>query len=667
MWLAVVLLLAAGARDGFDAWIDATVLPETLADTSVELRDRDGALLRAYPVADGIWRLRPGGVDPAFVTMLLNYEDRRYHDHSGVDLRAMARAVAQALWYGHAVSGGSTLTMQVARLLEDGTTGQIAGKLRQMRVAWALDRRLGKDRVLDLYLTHAPYGGNLEGVRAAAQAWFGKPPARLDPQEAALLVALPQSPVARRPDRHPENARAARDKILTRALDAGLLDEGDYRAALSHPVPATMLRFPQHAAHLADALHEAAPDRARFDLTIDREIQSRLEDLARSAAIAAGEKISVAILAADHQSGEILASVGSPGYSDMDDRQGYVDMVTALRSPGSTLKPLIYALAFDRGLGHPETVIRDAPATFRGYAPQNFDGTFQGDVRMREALQLSLNVPVVKLTEALGPAHVMAALDRAGADPVLPGGAPGLALALGGVGLTLRDLVQLYAGLAGGGLAPPLHAEAAAAPAPDRLVSEVAAWQVSDILADLAPPPGAPPRRIAYKTGTSYGYRDAWAIGFDGRHVIGVWIGRADGTPVPGLSGAASAAPVLFTAFGRLGARATPLRPPPPATLILANADLPRPLQRFGPDRIVAAAPAPRLAFPPDGATFPDVPLVVKLDGGTAPFTLLANGAPVVTELHRRVVELARPGPGYSTLTVIDADGRSDRVRIRVR
>ena len=666
LWLGLALALGAGARDAFDAWIDATVLPPTVAETSVEMRDRNGALLRAYPVADGIWRLRPGAVDPGFIAMLLNYEDRRFRYHNGVDLRAMARAVAQAAWYGHAVSGGSTLTMQVARLLEDGTTGQIAGKLRQMRVAWALERRLGKDRVLDLYLTHAPYGGNLEGVRAAAQAWFGKPPARLDPQEAALLIALPQSPVARRPDRHPATARAARDTVLDRAEAAGLLSHPDATDARARAVPRRMRHFPLHAAHLADALHESDPARDRFDLTIDRDIQSRLETLARASAIAAGDRISVAILAADHQTGEILASVGSPGYADMDARQGYVDMVTALRSPGSTLKPLIYALAFDRGLGHPDTVIRDAPATFRGYAPQNFDGTFRGDVRMREALQMSLNVPVVKLTDALGPAHVMVALKRAGADPILPGGAPGLALALGGVGLTLHDLVQLYAGLAQGGQAPVLHALAAKGQT-ERLVSDVAAWQVGNILAGLAPPPGAPDRRIAYKTGTSYGYRDAWSIGFDGRYVIGIWVGRADGTPVPGISGAGNAAPILFTAFGRLGRTPVPLSPPPPSTLVLANADLPLPLRRFGPDRVHQQGPAPRLAFPPDGAIFPDGPVTVKLDGGTAPFTLLANGAPVATELRRRVVDLPDPGLGFSTLTVIDAEGRSDRVRILVK
>ena len=217
LWLGLVLALGAGLRDGFDDWVDATVLPDTLAEISVEMRDRDGTLLRAFPVADGLWRLQPGAVDPAFVDMLLAYEDRRFDRHSGVDLRAMARAVGQALWYGRAVSGGSTLTMQVARLLEDGTTGQVAGKLRQMRVAWALERRLGKARVLELYLTHAPYGGNLEGVRAAAQAWFGKPPTRLDPAEAAMLVALPQSPVAHRPDRHPVRARAVSQIILERS------------------------------------------------------------------------------------------------------------------------------------------------------------------------------------------------------------------------------------------------------------------------------------------------------------------------------------------------------------------------------------------------------------------------------------------------------------------
>ncbi|MGV6849327.1 MAG: transglycosylase domain-containing protein, partial [Marinibacterium sp.] len=443
-------MLAAGARDEVDAWIDRTVLPDTLAQTSAEIRDRNGRLLRAYPVADGIWRLRPGPVDPDFVAMLLAYEDRRFARHSGVDWRAMARAALQAVRNGRVVSGGSTLTMQVARLLEDGTTGRLTGKIRQMRVAWALERRLGKDRVLELYLTHAPYGANLEGVKAASLAWFGKPPARLDPGEAALLVALPQAPTSRRPDRHGPAARAARNRVLDRAAAAGLVSLADLDVEKARPLPSVLRGFPRYAAHLADQVRAEDPARRVFDLTIDGALQERLEALAADAARQGGPRLSSAIVVADHQTGEILASVGSAGYGAA--RQGYVDMTRAKRSPGSTLKPLVYGLAFDAGLAHPETVIRDAPVNFDGYAPQNFDGRYRGDVRIRQALQLSLNVPVVKLTRALGPAHVMQALRRAGARPDLPGSAsPGLALPLGGVGLTLRELTGIYAALAHGG------------------------------------------------------------------------------------------------------------------------------------------------------------------------------------------------------------------------
>lgn len=192
--LAGALYLTALARDGVDRWVDATTLPSVLAETSVEMRDRNGELLRAFPVEDGIWRLRPGAVDPDFIAMLIRYEDKRFWTHAGVDLIAMLRAAGQSLWNGRNVSGGSTLTMQVARLIEDGPTGRWSGKFRQIRVALALERRLSKQQILNLYLTHAPYGGNLEGLRAGARAWFGKDATRLTPAQSALLVALPQSP-----------------------------------------------------------------------------------------------------------------------------------------------------------------------------------------------------------------------------------------------------------------------------------------------------------------------------------------------------------------------------------------------------------------------------------------------------------------------------------------
>ncbi|MEX0365606.1 MAG: penicillin-binding protein 1C [Ruegeria sp.] len=667
--LAAYLFLAGLARDAVEDWVAHTELPPVLAETSVEVRDRNGTLLRTYPVEDGIWRLRPGPVDAGFVSMLIRYEDKRFRSHNGVDLLAIARAAGQALWNGRTVSGGSTLTMQVARLLEDGPTGRWSGKLRQIRLALALERRLSKDEILSLYLTHAPYGGNLEGVRAATLAWFGKEPRRLTPAEAALLVALPQSPEARRPDRHPPQAQTARDRVLSRIQQHGVLPEAEIQAAFSERLPSTMRTFPQLAALLADRVRTETPEAAVHDLTLDAGLQARLEPLVARAAARAGPRVSGATIVADHRSGEVLASVGSAGYADA--RQGFVDMTTALRSPGSTLKPLVYGLAFDQGMAHPETLIHDGPVMFGRYAPRNFDGIFRGDVRVREALQMSLNIPVVRLTHELGPGRVMAALRRAGAQPRLPGGAPGLAISLGGVGITLHDLVQLYAAQAQGGQGPLLrHGLTDPKEQTARVMSDVAAWQVSNILAGLAPPPGAPAGVLAYKTGTSYGHRDAWAVGYDGRHVIGVWLGRADGTPVPGAFGGDLAAPLLFEAFGRLKPDFDPLPPPPPSTLIVGATDLPQPLQRFRPRSAAfeTQADAPQLLFPPDGARLATDggAVTVKLRGGSGPFSLLADGQPMATGIRQREFQVPNPGRGYASLVVIDARGRSDRVAVEI-
>ncbi len=665
--LALVLFGVGAARDTVDDWVAATVLPATLPATGVEMRDRHGVLLRAYTVADGRWRLavRQDQVDPQFIRMLLAYEDQRFDRHGGVDPLAVIRAGGQAVWHGRVVSGASTLTMQVARLLEQSGTGQWPGKLRQLRVALALERRLDKADILGLYLTLAPYGGNIEGVRAASLSYFGKEPLRLTPAQAALLVALPQSPEARRPDRAAGAALAARDRVLDRLAGAGVLSEDAAQAAKSEPVPQQRIAFPALAPHLTDRARATYPARLRHDLTLDAALQHKIEALALDAVRDHGTRLSVAILIADHRSGEILASVGSAGL-DQDARQGFVDMTPALRSPGSTLKPLVYALAFDRGLAHPETLIDDRPVAFGRYAPQNFDGLFRGDIRVAEALRLSLNIPVIRLTEAVGPANLMAALHRAGVRTALPAGQPGLAVALGGIGVSLEGLVQLYAGLAQGGQAMPLVWEQGAAPRPrPRITGDTAAWQVGHILAGLPPPRGTAQMRLAYKTGTSYGHRDAWALGYDGAHVAGVWIGRPDGTPVPGAFGGDLAAPVLLQAFGRLKAQADPLPPPPADVLLLPNASLPLPLQRFG-ARDMAAVDAPRLAFPPDGARLAmhGQALVVKLRDGVPPFTWLADGAPLVIGTYRRETALEGLGAGHVTLSVIDAAGRADRVRV---
>ncbi|MCP5038202.1 MAG: penicillin-binding protein 1C [Rhodobacteraceae bacterium] len=672
--LTLLLFFAAYSGDRVDEWIADTGLPPLAIETSVEVLDRNGALLRAYSVDDGRWRLAVTApqVDPEFIRMLVAYEDKRFYRHTGVDVISMFRALGQAAWNRRVISGGSTLTMQVARLLEDGPTGRWQGKVRQIRVALALERHLTKQQILTLYLNRAPYGGNLEGIRAATRAYFGKEPRRLTPAEAALLVALPQSPTMRRPDRAPERARIARAAVLTRAEAAGVIDHSTAQAALRDPLPTTRTSLPALAPHLSDRAVATAPGLDRHDLTLDATLQEGLETLAARAAADYGARLSVAIVALDHENGDILASVGSAGYEG-GARLGFVDMTRAVRSPGSTLKPLVYGLAFDEGLAHPETLIDDRPVRFGTYAPENFDGAYRGTLRVRDALTLSLNIPVVSLTEALGPARLMAALKRAGVTAHLPGDAPaGLAVALGGVGVTLEDMVALYASLASHGKAVTPHFRLTDGRANDTTVlSPEAAWQIGNILSEMPAPPNAPRNRLAYKTGTSYGHRDTWAIGFDGEHVIGVWMGRADGTPVPGAFGADLAAPILFEAFARLKPDLAPLGPPPPDTLLLSHAALPLPLREFHPRDALfnLEADAPVLAFPPDGAVIDTggAPLVVKVESGTAPYTWLANGTPLLTGVTARQAELSLTGPGFFTLSVIDAEGRAARAQISLK
>ena len=412
---------------------------------------------------------------------------------------------------------------------------------------------------------------------------------------------------------------------------------------------------------LVQRLRSADPLQKVHRTTIDAPLQRSLERLAARSVAGAGDSLSLAVVVADHQSGAIIASVGSPDWTD-DRRAGFIDMTRAIRSPGSTLKPFVYGLAFDEGLAHPETLIEDRLTAFGTYVPQNFDKTFRGTIPVREALQLSLNIPVVSLTEALGPSRLIATLERAGVRAQFPGTQPGLAIALGGVGVSLQDLVQAYAALARLGAPVRLSAiPGAAEPLPQPVFGREAAWMVGDVLAGLPPPANAPRNRLAYKTGTSYGHRDAWAIGFAGKHVAGVWMGRADGAPVPGAFGGELAAPVLFDVFGRLKPALEPLPPPPPATLILPNARLPQPLRHFRPrGAVFAATDGPEVAFPPSGAEIlADGPLAVKVRGGTPPFTWLANGAPVILASRARESSLPEPEPGYLNLSVIDAKGQS--------
>jgi penicillin-binding protein 1C len=687
---AAALLLALGlglfglnaARSAvaeIEATLPAIPAPAAVPVSSVVV-DRAGLLLRPFTTADGRWRLpvTPEQVDRRFLDMLIAYEDRNFYAHQGVEWTAILRAAGQYLGAGgNIVSGGSTLTMQVARLIGTQSTRNLDGKVRQILLAQKLERSLGKSDILALYLTLAPYGGNIEGIRAASLAWFGKEPARLTTAEAALLVALPQSPEARRPDRDPAAAERARNMVLDRLVIAGTISTEEAEAAKHEPIPRARKPFPMFAPHLAEAALKAHPGAESVELTVDRRLQSALEALGAQRAARLDPKVSIAILVADQATGDILASVGSAGLFAAES-DGYVDMTDAVRSPGSTLKPLIYGLGFELGLAHPESLIEDRPTAFSGYVPVNFDGYNRGTVSIRQALTESLNIPAVIVLDAVGTARLVARMRRAYAHPLLPKDtAPSLAVGLGGVGVTLRDLVSIYAAIGRGGTPVALNDGVRATPAPEAtpapVLDPVAAWYVASILAEVPPPLNGSPGRIAFKTGTSYGYRDAWSIGFDGKTVIGVWVGRPDGSPVPGMTGITAAAPILFEAFDRLGGSTVPLRAAPPGVLFASNTELPAPLKRFRhPDeQMVKRDAAPEIAFPANGvdldlglASGITSPLVVKVRNGVPPFTFFANGAPIGRSAFARQGNWLPDGPGYVTLSVVDAEGRSDAVKV---
>jgi penicillin-binding protein 1C len=679
--LAAVLCLIAA----FAGWVVSLPrLPLRQAQqASTVVIDRNGKLLRAYAMADGRWRLPVDArkdVDPAYLDLLFAFEDQRFWQHGGVDPLALMRAAVQLLSRGHIVSGGSTITMQLARLMEPRQQRSLYAKLRQIVRAIEIEHELSKDQILDLYLTLAPYGGNLEGVRAAAIAYFGKEPKRLSLAEAALLVALPQSPETRRLDRYPQNARAARDRVLDRMVDEHRISQEDADQAKAVAVPKLRKPMPILAPHSADQATSAFKDQSVIKLTLDANLQKVLEPLAHDRALAIGPYVSVAIIVIDNATGEILARVGSADYFDYS-RAGQVDMTRAVRSPGSTLKPFIYGLAFEDGFVHPESLIEDRPIRFGSYAPENFDQTFQGTVPVRKALQLSLNVPAIALLDRVGSSRLAARLRQAGANLVLPKDeAPGLAMGLGGVGVTLQDLALLYAGLPRLGTTRPLREimNGKDEREPLRLMDQVAAWQVGNVLMGTPPPENAVHNRIAFKTGTSYGYRDAWSVGFDGRMTIAVWVGRPDGAPVPGLIGRTAAAPILFDAFARSGKLPVALPKPPKGALVASNVKLPLPLRRFRPiGELVRSGNehALHIQFPLNGSHI-DVDrssgseaavMPVKVTGGVLPMTMLVNGASVGEIDGRRQRLIDPPGPGFARLTVIDAMGAVDTVVVRIQ
>lgn len=659
LWIAVIML-------GGIALADRLFPPplERAYDLSPTLLDEDGKLLRAGTSPTGYWRLPTGlsDVDGHYVQALLAFEDRRFFRHDGVDYRSMARAFVTSVQAGRIVSGGSTLSMQTARLLEPRPDRNLGAKVMEILRAWQLERRYTKEEILDFYLTTAPFGGNIEGAGAAAWRYFGKKPADLTWAESALMVALPQSPVRRRPDRHADRAEAARNRVLDVLVTRELITAEQAERGKREPVPDKRIDMPFFAPTLAERLWSEDPSR-QAKTTLDASTQLAMETLVRDHLRAFPHNINGAMLVVEANTGAVKARIGSSGY--FEPRAGAtIDLTRALRSPGSALKPAIFALAFDAGQAHPGTWLPDDQRNFAGYVPENFNATRQGRVQAYSALQQSLNPPATALLNEYGSERTLEALNRIGVTPANQGepGTMGLSLVLGGVSLTMEDLAQLYTAFATDGRIRPLceTPEACAENKPRRFVRVQTAEQITAILSDVPTPESIPfglAPKVAFKTGTSARSRDAWAVGYDGQHVIAVWLGRPDNQPTESLIGLRSAAPLLLRAFAALP-ETRPLLSPAGGLQRMLD-ERPLALETLAGLELEDADPF-RLVFPTDGAVMPLLGgsgVALRLSGGARPYRLFVDGVPVRQSVGRQLTWIP-PGPGFFDLAVLDGDGK---------
>ena len=570
---------------------------EAIRHNSAVVTDRDGHWLAGFTVDDGIWRIpaKLEEIDPRFIEALIAVEDQRFYKHSGVDVPAIGRAMRSWKQAGKPVSGASTLTMQLVRQYEP-RERILSSKIIESFRALQLELFLSKDEILESYLTRVSYGGNLEGVTAASLAYFGKPPHYLTDAEIALLIALPQAPDSRRPDLKPKMATKGRDYILEKLVERNALDLRRASEAKDVVVSSTRHNIPEMAWITAYGL---AQEDTTTRTTIDRHIQEKAESLTASFVGPLNAHVNTAITIVDNRTMEVRAHIAS---ADRERPGGWIDMTDRARSPGSTLKPFIYALAIDDGVASAGSFVHDAPTRFGSYQPENFNRRYYGDVRIYEALRHSLNVPAVAMLDHVGGQRLEMALEDAGADITHLGGGgegAGLALALGGAGLSVNDLAVLYASLANGGTARPLIWTDEKPKKKDyQLISEQAAAEITQILRQAPTPSGRVPSwlaengpPIAYKTGTSYGFRDAWAAGYTDDWTVIVWVGRPDGAPRTGETGRLAAAPLLFDIFAQLpfDGHNQPY---------LKDDKAPGGLSRVAD----ATSQGPQILFPPDGA-----------------------------------------------------------------
>ena len=640
---------------------------------SVQVLDRDEQLLRLFTTDGGFWRIQAdiSDVDPVFIKQLLAYEDKRFWSHQGVDPLATIRAAYQYIVHGRIISGASTITMQTVRLLKP-RQRTVWNKLIEMAEAFRLEHRLEKEEILNLYLSLTPYGGNLQGIETASLFYFNKNASRLNPSEAALLISLPQSPESRRPDRHPQKATEARLAVLNRLASENLLSDEDVILANKRPVPNKRYRASFQAPHLADQLRVQYPKKNILITTLDSSLQKQLTAIADRVQIHLEKGATLAALVVDNRSNQVLAHIGSGDFF----KSSQLDLTRAVRSPGSTLKPFIYGLGFEQKLIHPETKILDRTQRFGDYHPENFDGTYRGWISVRQALHQSLNIPAVQVLDKVGPFRLISRFEDVGVS-LQYRERPGLSLALGGVGCTLENLVALYSALANNGEYQSLRYMQNETPQAKRpLLSPMATWYLDDILQTMPfSTQVTGNQNIRFKTGTSYGFRDAWGIGYTPDYTIGVWVGRPDGGYGKSGTGSSLAVPVMLEMFSALPEHKTKTKKsiPPSEVLVSRHNELPPALKWFGNIETDGSLQnnQPRITFPVNGSSMPlrkdstgRPLLVLKADGGVPPLHWMVDGKLLDTVQNATVAQYYPNGPGMTRITLIDGNGKRDQVGV---
>ncbi len=494
-------------------------------------------------------------VDPNFIKILLAYEDKRFYKHWGLDPLAMSRAILQLIKNQKVISGGSTITMQLARLLHP-RKRTVLSKIIEIFRAFQLEWIYSKEEILSAYLTLTPYGGNIEGLVAASMRYFGKLPYSLSAEEIALLVALPQSPERNRPDKHPTNSKKARNKVLSMAKEKILISEYEYKQAINKKTPSTLKRYPRYTPHLSHKiLSKDKNSTKRIKTTINKDLQKQLELWAKSKENTLAKETTIAVLVVRNSDSAIQAYLGSHNMFSKN-VAGYVDMIKAIRSPGSTLKPFIYALGFEKHIIHPHTLILDQETRFGDYMPHNFSNQYNGEVTLEYALQNSLNIPAVKILQKLGADEFISTINNYVGLVKVPKDRASLPVALGGLGISMWQLTQLYVALANGGSTRELHylISDKKKTKSKKLFTEKATKMTSSILRNTPAPKGFinSDKQIAYKTGTSYGYRDAWTIAYNSQYTVATWVGKPNNTIQLKLTGKDTAAPLAFEVFSLL-------------------------------------------------------------------------------------------------------------------